>query len=137
MNVRLRQEDRGAEIEAGSHLRVEVRTEEGYGLTALLLRSHAMAGRICPGDSVRVEALRGRILPDPAIAGGLESAIAAKVVETGTIPPTINYETPDPECDLDYVPNKARQKDGIRHVMSNSFGFGGTNATLIFSRHTA
>ena len=67
--------------------------------------------------------------------GGLESAIAAKVVETGTIPPTINYETPDPQCDLDYVPNKARQKPGIQHVMSNSFGFGGTNATLIFSRH--
>ncbi|HSP35470.1 MAG TPA: beta-ketoacyl-ACP synthase II [Thermoanaerobaculia bacterium] len=68
-------------------------------------------------------------------AGGLESAIAAKVIETGTIPPTINYETPDPQCDLDYVPNKARQKPGIRHVMSNSFGFGGTNATLIFSKH--
>ncbi len=67
-------------------------------------------------------------------AGGLESAIAAKVVETGTIPPTINYETPDPDCDLDYVPNKARQAK-VEHVMSNSFGFGGTNATLIFSKH--
>ncbi len=66
-------------------------------------------------------------------AGGLESAIAAKVVETGILPPTINYETPDPACDLDYVPNKARQKS-VRHVMSNSFGFGGTNATLIFSK---
>ena len=66
-------------------------------------------------------------------AGGLESAVAAKVVETGILPPTINYETPDPECDLDYVPNKARKKD-VKHVMSNSFGFGGTNATLIFSR---
>jgi len=65
-------------------------------------------------------------------AGGLESAIAAKVVETGIIPPTMNYETPDPDCDLDYVPNKARHKK-VRHVMSNSFGFGGTNATLIFS----
>ena len=68
-------------------------------------------------------------------AGGLESAIAAMTVKTGTIPPTINYETPDPECDLDYVPNTARQKDDIQHVLSNSFGFGGTNATLIFSRH--
>jgi 3-oxoacyl-[acyl-carrier-protein] synthase II len=67
-------------------------------------------------------------------AGGLESAIAAKVLETGIIPPTINYEVPDPECDLDYVPNQARQKK-VRHVMSNSFGFGGTNATLIFSEH--
>jgi 3-oxoacyl-[acyl-carrier-protein] synthase II len=68
-------------------------------------------------------------------AGGIESAFAAKIVETGIIPPTINYETPDPECDLDYVPNQARQAN-ITHVLSNSFGFGGTNATLIFSKHT-
>jgi 3-oxoacyl-[acyl-carrier-protein] synthase II len=67
-------------------------------------------------------------------AGGLESAIAAMVVKTGMIPPTINYETPDPECDLDYVPNVARQMD-VTNVLSNSFGFGGTNATLIFSKH--
>ena len=68
-------------------------------------------------------------------AGGLESAIASMVVKTGIIPPTINYENPDPECDLDYVPNQARTKD-VKHVLSNSFGFGGTNATLIFSRHS-
>jgi len=68
-------------------------------------------------------------------AGGLESAVAAMVVRTGILPPTINYENPDPECDLDYVPNKAREVPGIRHVLSNSFGFGGTNATLIFSKH--
>ena len=67
-------------------------------------------------------------------AGGLESAIAAMTVKHGIIPPTINYETPDPECDLDYVPNKARHQK-VEHVMSNSFGFGGTNATLIFSAH--
>ena len=67
-------------------------------------------------------------------AGGLESAIAALVVERGILPPTINYENPDPECDLDYVPNTAREKK-VRHVLSNSFGFGGTNATLIFSKH--
>jgi 3-oxoacyl-[acyl-carrier-protein] synthase II len=67
-------------------------------------------------------------------AGGLESAICALVITTGILPPTINYETPDPECDLDYVPNKARRKN-VRHVLSNSFGFGGTNATLIFSAH--
>ena len=67
-------------------------------------------------------------------AGGLESAIAAMVVKTGMLPPTINYENPDPECDLDYVPNTARKVE-LSHVMSNSFGFGGTNATLIFSKH--
>ncbi len=66
-------------------------------------------------------------------AGGLEAAIAAMTIRTNIIPPTTNYETPDPACDLDYVPNVAREKV-CTHVMSNSFGFGGTNATLIFSR---
>ena len=65
-------------------------------------------------------------------AGGLEAAIAAMTIKTGIIPPTINYQTPDPECDLDYVPNTARKKT-VRNVLSNSFGFGGTNASLIFS----
>jgi 3-oxoacyl-[acyl-carrier-protein] synthase II len=66
-------------------------------------------------------------------AGGLEAAIAAMTIRTNIIAPTINYDTPDPACDLDYVPNKAREQK-VTHVMSNSFGFGGTNATLIFSR---
>ena len=67
-------------------------------------------------------------------AGGLEAAITALVVKEGKIPPTINYETPDPECDLDYVPNTMRTVR-VRHALSNSFGFGGTNATLVFSAH--
>ncbi|HET7707863.1 MAG TPA: beta-ketoacyl-ACP synthase II [Thermoanaerobaculia bacterium] len=67
-------------------------------------------------------------------AGGLETAIAALALKEGILPPTINYENPDPECDLDYVPNTARKVD-VRHVMSNSFGFGGTNATLVLSKH--
>jgi 3-oxoacyl-[acyl-carrier-protein] synthase II len=67
-------------------------------------------------------------------AGGFEAAVVVKVLETGIIPPTINYENPDPECDLDYVPNKARETNA-QHVMSNSFGFGGTNGTLIFSKY--
>ncbi len=68
-------------------------------------------------------------------AGGLESAIAAMAIREGILPPTINHENPDEGCDLDYVPNAARPAPGLRHVLSNSFGFGGTNATLIFSRH--
>jgi 3-oxoacyl-[acyl-carrier-protein] synthase II len=68
-------------------------------------------------------------------AGGLESAIAAMAIREGILPPTINHEHPDEGCDLDYIPNVARPAPGLKHVLSNSFGFGGTNATLIFSRH--
>ena len=67
-------------------------------------------------------------------AGGIEAAITAMTMKTGMLAPTANYETPDPDCDLDYVPNVARQAN-VRHALSNSFGFGGTNATLVFSRH--
>lgn len=67
-------------------------------------------------------------------AGGVEAVISVKAIDDGLIPPTINYETPDPECDLDYVPNEARQQD-LRIVMSNSLGFGGHNATLIFKKY--
>lgn len=67
-------------------------------------------------------------------AGGLESAICALVLREQVLPPTINHDNPDPECDLDYVPNTAR-KTTVRHALSNSFGFGGTNATLAFSAH--
>ncbi len=68
-------------------------------------------------------------------AGGVEAAFCALALSEGIIPPTINYEHPDPECDLDYVPNHARHVD-LETVVSNSFGFGGTNATLIFSKHS-
>jgi 3-oxoacyl-[acyl-carrier-protein] synthase II len=66
-------------------------------------------------------------------AGGLESAICALAVRDQVMPPTTNYETPDPECDLDYVPNQARPAP-IRYALSNSFGFGGTNGCLVFKR---
>lgn len=66
-------------------------------------------------------------------AGGIEAVFSVLALHEGILPPTINYETPDPECDLDYVPNTARQKQ-VEAVMSNSFGFGGTNAVLVFKR---
>ncbi|MDA2916266.1 beta-ketoacyl-ACP synthase II [Nitrospinae bacterium AH_259_B05_G02_I21] len=66
-------------------------------------------------------------------AGGVEAIFTLLSIKHGIIPPTINYETPDPECDLDYVPNEARRAD-IRVAISNSFGFGGTNSTLVFRR---
>jgi 3-oxoacyl-[acyl-carrier-protein] synthase II len=69
-------------------------------------------------------------------SGALEAAITVQVLQDGLIPPTINYETPDPECDLDYVPNKSRKKE-IKYAMSNSFGFGGHNATIVLNKYSA
>jgi len=63
-------------------------------------------------------------------AGAVEMAICAKAIQTDSVPPTINYEVPDPECDLDYVPNTARQIK-VNAIVSNSFGFGGHNATIV------
>jgi 3-oxoacyl-[acyl-carrier-protein] synthase II len=66
-------------------------------------------------------------------AGGLEAGITALAIKHQLIPPTINYETPDPDCDLDYVPNTKREAK-IEYALSNSFGFGGTNGALLFKR---
>ncbi len=66
-------------------------------------------------------------------AGAIEGVACVKSIQNGLIHPTINYQHPDPECDLDYVPNEAREVD-VAHVLSNSFGFGGQNACVVFSR---
>ena len=67
-------------------------------------------------------------------AGGIEAVISILAMTKNILPPTINYENPDPDCDLDYVPNEPRQTE-VEYVLSNSFGFGGTNACLIFKRY--
>ncbi|MDQ1004116.1 3-oxoacyl-[acyl-carrier-protein] synthase II [Neobacillus niacini] len=67
-------------------------------------------------------------------AGGVEAIFTVLAMKDSILPPTINYETADPECDLDYVPNKARQKE-IKAAMSNSLGFGGHNATIVFKKY--
>jgi len=67
-------------------------------------------------------------------AGAVEAGITSLAVERGILPPTINYDTPDPDCDLDYIPNKMR-KANIQYGLSNSFGFGGTNASLLFKKY--
>ena len=66
-------------------------------------------------------------------AGSTEAIFTILAIRDGIMPPTINYEEPDPQCDLDYVPNVARRKP-VNIAMSNAFGFGGTNATLIFKK---
>jgi 3-oxoacyl-[acyl-carrier-protein] synthase II len=67
-------------------------------------------------------------------AGGIEGVFSALAIARKVLPPTINYFNPDPECDLDYVPNEPRPAE-VQYVLSNSFGFGGTNAALLFKRY--
>lgn len=67
-----------------------------------------------------------------AAAGAVELIICVQAIRRGILPPTINYQTPDPECDLDYIPNTPRERR-VRHALSNSFGFGGQNASLVVS----
>ena len=66
--------------------------------------------------------------------GGIEAIITALALKNGFLPPTINLETPDEECDLDYVPNKGRKKD-IRYALSNALGFGGHNAVIALKKY--
>jgi len=70
-----------------------------------------------------------------AAAGALEAIFSVLSIRDGIVPPTANYEAKDPECDLDYVPNHAREKE-VRTVLSNSFGFGGLNTSLVLTRWT-
>jgi 3-oxoacyl-[acyl-carrier-protein] synthase II len=67
-------------------------------------------------------------------AGGIETAITARALRDGMLPPTINLDDPDPECDLDYVPQRARET-AVRYALNNGFGFGGTNGSLLLARH--
>lgn len=78
-----------------------------------------------------IKSMTGHLL---GAAGGVESVATVLTLHHGVIPPTINYDEPDPECDLDYVPNKARRTK-VRVAFNNSFGFGGTNATLVFKQY--
>ena len=84
-------------------------------------------------DSPLVSSTKGQIGHCLGAAGATEAVISLMAMRDSIIPPTINYETPDPDCDLDYVPNIAREYD-LKVVMSNSFGFGGTNGVLIFKK---
>jgi len=101
-------------------------------------RAETAAIKQCFGDHARklavssTKSMTGHLLGG---AGGLEAGLTVLAIRDQVAPPTINYETPDPDCDLDYVPNQARPMR-IDYALSNSFGFGGTNGALIFKRYT-
>ncbi len=88
------------------------------------------AARGAPVSSIK--SMMGHLI---AAAGAVELITCVEAMRTGWLPPTINYEHPDPECDLDYIPNKARQAKAV-HCLSNSFGFGGQNTSLVVSAYT-
>ena len=95
-----------------------------------------LAMKCCFGEHAKklavssTKSMTGHLL---GAAGGIEAIFCIKAIEDGIAPPTINLDNPDPKCDLDYVPNKARQMN-IDVALSNSFGFGGTNASLVFRK---
>ena len=84
-------------------------------------------------DSVMVSSTKAVTGHELGAAGAVEAIISTLALCRGIIPPTINHENPDPDCDLDYVPGRARTAS-VQVVMSNAFGFGGHNASLIFAR---
>jgi 3-oxoacyl-[acyl-carrier-protein] synthase II len=95
--------------------------------TAAIKIALGEAARSTPVSSTK--SMTGHLLGG---AGAVEAIISILALRDQVLPPTINYQTPDPECDLDYVPNEARPSS-FRHVMSNSFGFGGHNVALVLS----
>ena len=100
-------------------------------------RLETLAIKRCFGEHARrvaissTKSMTGHLLGG---AGGLEAGISALAVYHQTVPPTVNLDNPDPDCDLDYVPHSSRQLK-IQYALSNSFGFGGTNAALLFKRY--
>ncbi len=80
-----------------------------------------------------IKSMMGHLI---AAAGSVEAITCLLSIRDGVTPPTINYTTPDPDCDLDYIPNAARDRK-VRRALSNSFGFGGQNVSLIFSEYKA
>src|SRR5262249_5915665 len=100
-------------------------------------RVESLAVRTLFGDragKVPISSIKSMLGHTMGAASAIEAAACAMALDTGWVPPTINYEEPDPECDLDYVPNRARKTDP-RVVLNNAYAFGGNNASLCLTRY--
>ncbi|HBC92018.1 MAG TPA: beta-ketoacyl-[acyl-carrier-protein] synthase II [Pelotomaculum sp.] len=123
--------DAGAAPESVDYINAHA-TSTPLGDKAETLAIKKLFGEHAPNIAVSsTKSMTGHLL---GAAGGLEAIASILAIQRGVIPPTINYEQPDPECDLDFVPNVAR-KAKVRFALSNSFGFGGHNATLAFKEY--
>ncbi|TEB05514.1 3-oxoacyl-(acyl-carrier-protein) synthase 2 [Pelotomaculum schinkii] len=123
--------DAGAALESVDYINAHA-TSTPLGDKAETLAIKKLFGEHAPNIAVSsTKSMTGHLL---GAAGGLEAMACVLAIQRGVIPPTINYEQPDPDCDLDFVPNVAR-KAKVRFALSNSFGFGGHNATLAFKEY--
>src|SRR5579885_3105544 len=102
------------------------------------LETAAIKAALCEhAAALPISSIKGAIGHTLGAGGAVEAAISVMVLQTGKAPPTINYRTPDPDCDLDYVPNLSRDLGTIGAVMTNSMGFGGHNASVVFTHPEA
>ena len=86
--------------------------------------------------SIPISSIKSMLGHTMGAASAIEAAVCALAITEGWVPPTVNWKEPDPECDLDYVPNTARQRT-VRIAMNNAYAFGGNNSSLIFRAHAA
>ncbi|MBI4384384.1 MAG: beta-ketoacyl-ACP synthase II [Nitrospinae bacterium] len=125
-------------LKNGNIAKEDVEYVNAHGTSTIADATETMAIKKVFGDRAKklwvssTKSMTGHLL---GAAGGVEAIFAILAIDRGVIPPTINYCNPDPMCDLDYVPNQAREKN-VKVAMSNSFGFGGTNGVIIFKKAT-
>ncbi len=124
-------EDAGMTIEDVDYISAHG-TSTPAGDTAETIAIKAVFGELA--YRIPVSSTKSMIGHTLGASGGVESLACIMAIQTGIVPPTTNYETLDPDCDLDYVPNKSRNVGEVRTVLKNSFGFGGQNACLIFTK---
>ena len=127
----LAMQDAGVNIDEISYINAHGTSTPAGDLAETMAVKRAMGAHAHKLAVSSTKSMTGHLL---GAAGGVEAIAAIMALVDDRIPPTINYETPDPDCDLDYVPNTARDAE-VTVAMSNNYGFGGTNASLVFRKY--